>query len=88
MSAGTGTVASANVTNVRSAARRGLHAPPLQAQFVGSDANGVESFNVTSPDDGPGSHVLRVLTPTNPAPGVPHNFLYVLPVEPELGTLR
>ena len=26
------------------------------------------------------------MAPTNPAPGVPHNFLYVLPVEPELGT--
>ena len=57
----------------------------MQAQFLGSDADGVESFNVTSTDDGPGSHVLRILNPTNPAPGVPHNFLYVLPVEPELG---
>src|SRR5262249_15501548 len=26
------------------------------------------------------------LTPTNPAPGVPHNFLYVLPVEAGQGT--
>ena len=30
--------------------------------------------------------MLRVLAPTNPAPGVPHNFLYVLPVEAGLGT--
>jgi S-formylglutathione hydrolase FrmB len=30
---------------------------------------------------------LRVLAPSNPAPGVPHNFLYVLPVEPELGSV-
>jgi hypothetical protein len=59
---------------------------PLQAQFIGTDANGVASYNVTAPDDGPGTHVLRVLAPTNPAPGVPHNFLYVLPVEPEQGT--
>ncbi len=44
------------------------------------------SYDVSSADDGPGTHVLRVLAPTNPAPGVPHNFLYVLPVEPELGT--
>ena len=29
--------------------------------------------------------MLRVLAPTNPAPGVPHNFLYVLPVEAGLG---
>lgn len=27
---------------------------------------------------------MRVLTPTHPAPGVPHNFLYVLPVQPRL----
>ena len=59
---------------------------PLQAQYAGTDANGVASYNVTSSEDGYGTHVLRVLAPTNPAPGVPHNFLYVLPVEPELGT--
>jgi hypothetical protein len=59
---------------------------PLQAQLAGTDANGVQYYNFTSPDDGRGTHVLRVLNPTNPAPGVPHNFLYVLPVEPELGT--
>ena len=60
--------------------------PPAQFQYVGTDANGVASYDITSPDDGYGTHVLRVLAPTNPAPGVPHNFLYVLPVEPELGT--
>jgi hypothetical protein len=60
--------------------------PGLQIQYIGTDANGVASYSFTSPDDGYGTHVLRVLAPTNPAPGVPHNFLYVLPVEPELGT--
>jgi hypothetical protein len=62
--------------------------PPatLQAQLVGTDANGVQYYNFTSSDDGGGTHVLRVLTPTNPASGVPHNFLYVLPVEPGLAT--
>ena len=29
--------------------------------------------------------MLRVLHPTNPAHGVPHSFLYVLPVEAGLG---
>ena len=58
----------------------------LSIQYAGTDANGVASYNYTSSDDGGGTHVLRVLQPTNPAPGVPHNFLYVLPVEPELGT--
>ena len=61
--------------------------PPLQVQYVSTDSNGVASYNVTSADNGYGTHVLRVLAPTNPAPGVPHNFLYVLPVEPGLGTL-
>jgi fibronectin type 3 domain-containing protein len=58
----------------------------LSIQYAGTDANGVASYNYTSSDDGGGTHVLRVLAPTNPAPGVPHSFLYVLPVEPELGT--
>ena len=59
---------------------------PLSIQYTGTDANGVASYTFTSSDDGSGTHVLRVLAPTDPAPGVPHNFLYVLPVEPELGT--
>jgi hypothetical protein len=59
--------------------------PPLQIQYRSTDANGVASYDVSSSDDGYGTHVLRVLAPTNPAPGVPHSFLYVLPVEPELG---
>src|SRR5262249_31693729 len=59
----------------------------LQIQYTGTDANGVASYNFPSSDNGYGTHVLRVLAPTNPAPGVPHNFLYVLPVEPELGTV-
>ena len=58
----------------------------LSIQYAGTDADGVASYDYTSSDDGGGTHVLRVLQPTNPAPGVPHNFLYVLPVEPELGT--
>jgi hypothetical protein len=61
--------------------------PSTQFQYVGTDANGVASYDINSPDDGGGTHILRVLAPTNPAPGVPHNFLYVLPVEPELGTV-
>jgi Putative esterase len=57
----------------------------ISVQYVTTDADGVASYDFTSPDDGPGTQVLRVLAPTNPAPGVPHNFLYVLPVEPGLG---
>jgi Putative esterase len=58
----------------------------IQVRYVGTDANGVASYDYTSPDDGDGTHVLRVLAPTHPAPGVPHNFLYVLPVQPGVET--
>ncbi len=45
------------------------------------DANGVESYSVTSVFQGPQSMTVRVLEPTSPAPGQPHRLLYVLPVE-------
>jgi fibronectin type 3 domain-containing protein/predicted transcriptional regulator len=60
--------------------------PKMQVQYTGTDGNGVASYNVVSSDNGYGTQVLRVLNPTNPAPGVAHNFLYLLPVEPGLGT--
>ena len=85
VSGGSGTVGTANVTSVAVSCTTS-NGTSLQIQYSGTDANGVASYNFTSPDDGYGTHVLRVLAPTNPAPGVPHNFLYVLPVEPELGT--
>jgi len=83
VSSGAGTVASANVTSVTVTCTT---TAASQFQYLSTDSNGVASYAVKSPDDGYGTHVLRVLAPTNPAPGVPHNFLYVLPVEPELGT--
>ena len=60
-------------------------APRFQAQYTGTDANGVASYDVVSSDNGYGTQVLRILAPTNPAAGVAHNFLYVLPVESGLG---
>ena len=62
--------------------------PPsaLQIKYLSTDANGVVSYDFTSADDGDGTHILRVLAPTHPKPGIPYNFLYVLPVEPALGT--
>ena len=86
VSGGTGTVASANVSNVVVTCTAGS-GPSLQIQYNYTDSNGVAYYNYTSSDDGYGTHVLRVLAPTNPAPGVAHNFLYVLPVEPELGSV-
>ena len=57
----------------------------FEVHYLSTDANGVASYDVISANNSDGPQVLRVLKPTNPAPGVPHNFLYVLPVEPGLG---
>ena len=55
--------------------------------YVSTDANGVATYNMTSPIvSGGTTEPLRVLNPTNPAPGVAHNFLIALPVEPGEGT--
>jgi Putative esterase len=56
-----------------------------QIHYMSTDPQGVRSYQVISPYDGPGPQLLRVLAPTHPAPGVPHNFLYVLPVQAQLG---
>ena len=60
--------------------------PDFQVTYASTDAQGVKTYNVTSTDDGPGTQTLRVLAPTNPAAGVPHNFLIMLPVEAGEGT--
>ena len=58
----------------------------FQVNYISTDTSGVRSYQVLSADNGPGLQVMRVLTPTHPAPGVPHNFLYVLPVQPGLNS--
>ena len=45
------------------------------------DANGVKYYSVVSAYLGAQPTTLRILEPTNPAPGEPHRFLYVLPVD-------
>ena len=57
----------------------------FEVHYLSTDANGIASYDVISANNSDGPQVLRVLNPTNPAPGVPHNFLFVLPVEPGLG---
>jgi len=52
----------------------------FQVSYQSTDAQGVKSYDVLSTNDGYGPQTLRVLTPTNPAAGVAHNFLIVLPV--------
>jgi putative esterase len=87
VSNGSGTVGSGNLTSVVVAcAASSGGSSGLQVQYVGTDASGVQDYQVTSPDNGPGPQDLRVLQPSNPAPGVAHNFIYVLPVEPGEGT--
>jgi hypothetical protein len=79
-----GTVGTANVTNV-SVTCVTQTAAGFSVQYVSTDANNIETFSFTSPNDGDGTQTLRVLPPTHPVAGVAHNFLYVLPVEPGLG---
>ena len=55
-------------------------------RYQSTDAQGIRSYSVISADNGYGPQTLRVLTPTNPASGVSHNFLIVLPVEAGLGS--
>ena len=57
----------------------------FEVHYLSTDANGVQSYDMISANNGYGPQVLRVLRPTNPAAGVAHNFLFVLPVEPGLG---
>ena len=57
----------------------------FHARYLSTDPHGVRSYQVFSPENGPGLQVMRVLVPKHPASGVPHNFLYVLPVQPRLG---
>ncbi|HTU75242.1 MAG TPA: alpha/beta hydrolase-fold protein [Trebonia sp.] len=58
----------------------------FSVDYLSTDADGVKSYDVISGNDGPGPQSLRVLEPTDPAPGVAHNFLFVLPVEAGTGS--
>ena len=58
----------------------------FQVSHRGTDALGIESYNMISDSNGYGPQTLRVLPPKNPAPGVVHNFLVVLRVGPGQGT--
>jgi esterase/lipase superfamily enzyme len=50
-------------------------------QYISTDDKGVALYMVASRNNGGDAEPVRALTPTNPAAGVPHNFLYVLPIE-------
>jgi Putative esterase len=57
----------------------------FEVHSLGTDSTGIQSYDMISANNGDGPQVLRVLRPTNPAAGVAHNFLFVLPVEAGLG---
>jgi hypothetical protein len=85
VSGGSGTMGSANITNVTVSCTSG--GQQLTVSYVSTDGNGVATYNMTSPIvSGGATEPLRVLKPTNPAAGVAHNFLIALPVEPGEGT--
>jgi hypothetical protein len=50
------------------------------------DANGVEYYPVQSVYQGTQPQTVRVLEPTNPAPGMPRRILFVLPVDSGVDT--
>jgi Concanavalin A-like lectin/glucanases superfamily/Putative esterase len=52
----------------------------LTVTYLQSAGNGITWYDATSAHNGPGSTILRILEPTNPAPGMPRRFIYVLPV--------
>jgi Putative esterase len=58
----------------------------FQVTYNHTDSTGIQYYDVISANNGYGPQTLRVLSPANPAAGVAHNFLIVLPVEPGLGT--
>jgi Putative esterase len=68
----------------------GAHAQNRPSLRVGAptiDAHGVKYYPVTSIYQGSQHQIVRVLEPTNPAPGKPRRLLFVLPVESGLTTL-
>jgi hypothetical protein len=87
VSGGSGTVGSANVTSVTVTCAATTTLGTLSVSYASTDANGVATYNMTSPivSDG-ATEPLRVLKPASPASGVKHKFLIALPVETGEGT--
>jgi putative esterase len=64
----------------------GGDASSFEVNYSGTDARGIKSYDMVSDNNGYGPQILRVLPPADPAPGVAHNFLIVLRVNPGRGT--
>jgi Putative esterase len=52
----------------------------FEVHYLSTDSSGIATYDVISDYNGSGPQPLRILEPKNPAPGVAHNFLFVLPV--------
>ena len=48
--------------------------------YKSTNSKGVELYNILGDDPTKGPLDVRILRPTNPTPGIAHNFLFVLPV--------
>ena len=60
----------------------------FEINYLSTDTQGVKSYDIISANNGYGPESLRVLAPAKPAPGVAHNFLIALPVEPREGNIN
>lgn len=52
----------------------------FEVHYLSTDGNGVETYDELSPMNNHGPQLIKVLRPSNPTPGVPHNIIYTLPV--------
>ena len=52
-----------------------------EINHLSDDSRGIATYSVISATNSGGPHLLRVLRPARPSPMVPHNFLFLLPVE-------
>jgi hypothetical protein len=55
-----------------------------EVHHLGDDSRGIATYSVISATNPGSPRLLRVLRPARPKPRVPHNFLFVLPVEEDL----
>jgi hypothetical protein len=55
-----------------------------EVHHLSDNSRGIATYSVISATNSGGTRLLRVLRPERPSRGVPHNFLFVLPVEERL----
>lgn len=58
-------------------------ASSLTMKLASTDGNGVQTWTSNSPMNSGGNHAVRIKPPSAPPAGMPHSFLYCLPVSTE-----